>query len=80
MLQGIDLINCAKANAKQGVAVAAKLSGYGEDYGLFIDNLKKACQDIGVDLNEFNDLITDQETAKEDRGGREISPDTTSQL
>ena len=28
MLQGIELINCAKANARQGIAVAAQQSGF----------------------------------------------------
>ena len=80
MLQGIELINCAKANAKQGSAAAAKNCGYGENIGLFTENLNKACQQIGVDINELNDLITDQQIAKE--GGKivEISPDTVSDL
>lgn len=80
MLQGIELIDCAKANAKQGSAVAAKNSGYGEDIGLFIENLQKACQQIGVDINELKDLITDQQIAKENRKVKEISPDTISDL
>ena len=40
MLQGIELIDCAKANAKQGVTVAAKQSGYGQDIALFQKNLE----------------------------------------
>ncbi|MDJ0568262.1 MAG: hypothetical protein QNJ53_04380 [Pleurocapsa sp. MO_192.B19] len=80
MLQGIELINCAKANAKQGVAVAAEQSGYNKNIGLFIENLHKACQQIGVDINELYDLITDQQIAQENRKVREISPDTISKL
>ncbi len=80
MLQGIELINCAKANAKQGVAVAAEHSGYDKNVGLFTENLNKACQKIGVDINELDDLITDQQIAKKNRKMIEISPDTTSQL
>ena len=80
MLQGIELIDCAKPNAKQGVAVAARQSGYGENIGLFTENLHKACQEIGVNINELNDLITDQQIAKENRQVTEISPDTDSQL
>ena len=80
MLQGIELINCAKANAEQGSAIAAQHSGYGQNIGLFIENLNKACQQIGVDINELNDLITDQQIAKQNRKVMEISPDTVSDL
>ena len=80
MLQGIELINCAKANAKQGSAIAAKQCGYEENIGLFIENLNKACQQIGVDISELEDLITDQQIAQENRKVQEISPDTVSDL
>jgi len=80
MLQGIELINCAKANAKQGVEVAASLSGYDKNIGLFIENLHVACQQIGVNINELEDLITDQQIAKENRKVEEIAPDTASEL
>lgn len=80
MLQGIELINCAKANAKQGIKVAAKRSGYDENTGLFIENLNKACQQIGVNINELDDLITDQQIAQENRKVMDISPDSTSNL
>ena len=80
MLQGIELIDCAKANAKQGRAVAAKNCGYQADIRLFIENLHKACQEIGVDINELNDLITDQQIAQENRKVLDISPDSAQDL
>ena len=80
MLKGIELIDCAKANAKQGIATAAKLSGYEDNLTLFSENLHQACQEIGVDINELEDLITDQQIAKENRKIIEVAPDTTSQL
>jgi hypothetical protein len=80
MLQGIELIDCAKANAKQGVEVAASLSGYGKNVDLFIENLQAACQQIGVKIAELEDLITDQQLAKENRQVIEISPDTVDEL
>ena len=40
MLQGVELIDCAKANAKRGTAYAAKQSGYNENISLFQKNLK----------------------------------------
>lgn len=80
MLQGIELINSAKANAKQGVAVAAKNCGYENNIGLFTENLNKSCQQIGVDIEELDDLITDQQLAQENRKVLEISLDTTTKL
>lgn len=80
MLQGIELIDCAKANAKQGVGVAAALSGYEQNVDLFIENLQEACQQIGVNISELEDLITDQQVAKENRQVIEISPDTVDEL
>lgn len=80
MLQGIELINCAKASAKQGTTTAAKNCGYEDNLGLFTENLNKACQQIGVDISELDDLITDQQIAKENRKVLEISPDTAGDL
>lgn len=80
MLQGIELINCAKANAKQGVEVAAAQSGYESNVGLFVENLHVACQQIGVDINELSDLITDQQIAMSNPQVTEVSPDTASEL
>jgi hypothetical protein len=78
-LQGIELIDCAKANAKQGVNVAAKQCGYGENTGLFRENLFKACQQIGVHIEQLSDLITDQQLAKETKK-IEISPESSTEL
>lgn len=80
MLQGIELIDCAKANAKQGVAIAAKQSGYDQNIGLFVENLHKACQQIGVNIDELEDLITDQQIAKEERKVMDVAPDSVSDL
>ena len=80
MLQGIELIDCAKANAKQGIAVAAAQSGYERNIALFQENLHKACQEIGVNIKELSDLITDQQIVKENKAGLDIAPDTDTQL
>lgn len=80
MLQGIELINCAKANAKQGISVAAKQSGYDNNIALFQENLDKAFQEIGVNINELSDLITDQQKLKENNKVLNIAPDTTTEL
>ena len=78
-LQGTELIDCAKANAKQGIETAARLCGYGQDFGRFQQSLQQACQSIGVDIQELSDLVTDQQVVIE-RGGLEIAPETTSEL
>ena len=80
MLQGIELIDCAKANAKKGVAYAAKQSGYDNNISLFQHNLQQACQEIGVSIDNIQDLITDQQLAKENKKPIEISPDTATDL
>lgn len=80
MLQGIELINCAKANARAGIATAAQQSGYEQNLELFSENLTKACQAIGVNIDELSDLITDQQVAKEKRKVMDISPDTAIDL
>ncbi|MBD2124164.1 hypothetical protein [Trichocoleus sp. FACHB-262] len=78
-LKGTDLIDCAKANAKQGVETAAHLCGYGSDLNTFERELHQACQDIGVNINELSDLITDQQQLIQ-FAGNEVAPDSPSSL
>ena len=78
-LLGTDLIDCAKANAKQGIETASHLCGYGKDISNFQQQLKQACDNIGVEIHELSDLITDQQLVKE-AGGIEIAPDTATEL
>lgn len=78
-LSGINLIDCAKANSKQGVEVAAKQCGFGEDTDSFITQLQTACQDIGVDVQELSDLVTEQQRLKKIPGVT-IAPDSPSDL
>lgn len=78
-LKGIELVDCAKANAEQGIGTASALCGYGEDINTFSRELKQACQNIGVDITELSDLITDQQTIVGE-GGVEVAPDTPSEL
>ncbi|MBF2001973.1 MAG: hypothetical protein IGS38_14775 [Synechococcales cyanobacterium M58_A2018_015] len=78
-LNGIELIDCAKANASQGLEVAARLCGYGDDIPTFQQELQQACQEIGVEITELSDLITEQQTVLR-TGGIEIAPETPSDL
>lgn len=78
-LKGIELIDCAKANAAQGPDVAAELCGYGKDLAQFQQELQLACQQIGIEISELRDLITEQQVVRQS-GGIEIAPDTSSEL
>lgn len=78
-LKGTELVACAKPNANQGLAVAAQQCGYGNDTETFMAELEKACQSMGVDLNDFEDLITEQQRVKK-LGGVEIAPDSQGEL
>jgi hypothetical protein len=78
-LTGIELIDCAKANAQQGIATAAELCGYGKDLNKFDRELKQACQNIDVDVKELSDLITPQHMMQQG-AGIEVAPDTPSEL
>lgn len=78
-LQGIELIDCAKANAKQGIGTAADLCGYGSDLNAFKQALQQACDHIGVKISELSDLITDTPAVSLDRGVI-IEPDTPDEL
>ena len=78
-LKGLELVDCARANAKQGVEVATHLSGYGEDINTFKQELKKACDDMGVTFHELTDLITDQDSLIK-LDGEIVAPDTPTEL
>ncbi len=78
-LEGVELVDCAKANAKQGMETAARQCGYGESVEEFGQQLQQACQNMGVDFNSLSDLITDQQLAAE-KGVVEIAPETKNQL
>lgn len=78
-LKGIALIDCAKANAPQGAEVAARLCGYGTDISSFQAALSQAGEDMGVTLDDIEDLITDQYTIKRTQG-LEVAPDSPQDL
>lgn len=78
-LDGIELVDCAKANAKQGLEVAAQLCGYQDNLPEFQQRLQQACHQMGVEISELSDLITDQPTISLE-SGIEIAPKTESEL
>lgn len=74
-LQGLELVDCARANAKQGIETACYLCGYGEDLNLFSQELKLACNLMGVGFTELSDLITEQDALIQSQG-EIVAPDT----
>ena len=78
-LKGVTLIDCAKANAPQGVEVATRLCGYGTDVSSFQTALKQAGEDMGITLDDLEDLITDQYMVQRTQG-LEVAPDSPQNL
>jgi hypothetical protein len=78
-LKGVELVDCARANAKQGIATAAYLCGYGDDISRFSQELQQACQHMGVEFHELRDLIPDQRLNPQ-IAGVEIAPDSVNSL
>ncbi|HEY9877113.1 MAG TPA: hypothetical protein V6D29_01595 [Leptolyngbyaceae cyanobacterium] len=78
-LEGIELVDCAKANAEHGVAIAAHQCGFGTDTDQFMISLKSACKNMGIEVNALEDLITGQQRIQS-LGGVEVAPDTPSEL
>jgi hypothetical protein len=77
-LHGIELIDCAKANASQGIQVAATQCGYDGDIVTFERELHDATQKIGVKLHGFQDLNKSAELQRQP--GIEVAPDTATEL
>ena len=79
-LQGTDLVDCARANAKQGIETAALQCGYGKDLNTFARELKQACEQMNLQVKELSELITDQEMLLQLGTGEIVAPDTASEL
>lgn len=71
-LTGVELIDCARANSAQGLAVAAKLCGYHEDTAAFQAALKQALEEAGLTFNALQKLI--------DHPGITVAPDSPTSL
>ncbi len=79
-LQGSELVDCARANAKQGIEIAALQCGYGENLNTFSRELKAACEQMNLQVKELNELITEQDMMLQIGGGEVVAPDTASEL
>lgn len=78
-LKDLELVDCARANAKQGIETAAQQCGYGADLKTFSRELKQACDRMGVKINELSDLITDQDNLI-NLEGEIVAPETETVL
>ncbi|MBE9209062.1 hypothetical protein IQ244_21490 [Nostoc sp. LEGE 06077] len=79
-LYGTELVDCARANAKQGIETAAYQCGYGDDLNTFAQELRQACENMNLQVKELSELITDQDMILEIGTGEIIAPDTASEL
>lgn len=77
-LTGTELIDCAKANSNAGIKLAAERCGYKQDLEAFERQLKQDCDEIGIDISSFKDLIGMEQPMT--LPGVEIAPDSKSQL
>ncbi len=79
-LSGTDLVDCARANAKEGIEVAAYQCGFGTDLNTFSQELRKACEQMNLHVKELSALITDQDMILQLGTGEIVAPDTPSEL
>ncbi|MDF5707958.1 MAG: hypothetical protein PUP90_09840 [Nostoc sp. S4] len=79
-LHGRELVDCARANAKQGIETAAYQCGYGEDINKFSQELRQACEEMNLQVKELSELITEQDLILELGTGEIVAPDTASEL
>ncbi|BAY31749.1 MULTISPECIES: hypothetical protein [unclassified Tolypothrix] len=79
-LLGTELVDCARANAKQGIETAAYQCGYGNDLNRFAQELRQACEEMNLQVKELTELITDQDLILQIGTGEVVAPDTASEL
>ncbi|EHC09355.1 hypothetical protein FJSC11DRAFT_3992 [Fischerella thermalis JSC-11] len=79
-LHGTELVDCARANAKQGIETAAYQCVYGDDLNTFAQELRKACEEMNLQAKELTDLIIDQDMMLNLGEGEIVAPDSDSQL
>ncbi|BAZ37231.1 hypothetical protein NIES4101_31520 [Calothrix sp. NIES-4101] len=79
-LKGTELVDCARANANQGIQTAAYLCGYGDDLNQFAQELRIACEEMNLQVKELAELVTDQDMILNIGTGEIVAPDTASQL
>lgn len=77
-LTGIDLLNCAQANAKEGLDAAAEQCGYGTNTDEFRKALQQAAQEKNITVESLSDLLNPDVLPVPT--GEAIAPDSPSDL
>lgn len=78
-LHGTELIDCVKANAKKEIEIVSEHCGYGQNIDAFEQELKKACNSIGIEIEGFKDLREDKSDQIKERKVV-IAPETPTQF
>ncbi|WP_017302440.1 hypothetical protein [Nodosilinea nodulosa] len=79
-LTGVILVDCARANATEGLAIATERCGYGDDTAKFQAALRSACSEMNVDIDGLADLVDDEPSILRAERGMEVAPDSPSDL
>ena len=79
-LHDIELVNCARANATQGIETAAYQCGYGDNIHTFAQELRQACEKMNLQVKELKELITDQDIILKLGSGEIIAPHKSSEF
>jgi hypothetical protein len=79
-LTGVILVDCAKANATEGLAIATERCGYGDDTAQFQAALRAACEEMNVTPRDLADLVDDELSQWNPEPGIEVAPDTMDEL
>jgi hypothetical protein len=78
-LHGSELIDCAIANANQGIKAAADRCGYSGDLVTFERELQAAARKMGIELHGFQDLTKKVQIPGSPKG-EIVAPDSDSDL
>ena len=76
-LHGIELLDCAQANAKLGLPTATQQCGYGDNILAFQQELQKAGSEIGIQISSLNELMFETKGIERER---DFSPDSSDQI
>ena len=76
-LHGIELLDCAQANAKSGLSIATEQCGYGKDIEAFNKELQKAAREKGLHISNLKDLILEISQIEREKV---FSPDTPGRI
>ncbi|CEJ47216.1 hypothetical protein [Umezakia ovalisporum] len=79
-LVGTELVDCARANAREGIESAAYQCGYGDDINSFARQLRESCEKMNLQVKELNELITDQDIILELGYGEIFAPESSTEL